>query len=130
MILLIDNYDSFTWNLVQRFGEIAPDLPVEVVRNDRINCAEIADRAPAFLVVSPGPCTPDEAGISCDEIRRFAGRMPSLGVCLGHPSIGQVFGGKIVRATRLMHGKVDRIEHAAAGLFAGLPSPLEATRYH
>jgi anthranilate synthase component 2 len=130
MILLIDNYDSFTWNLVQRFGEIAPDLPVEVVRNDRINCAEIADRAPAFLVVSPGPCTPDEAGISCDAIRRFAGRMPILGVCLGHQSIGQVFGGKIVRAKRLMHGKVDRIEHAGAGLFAGLPSPLEATRYH
>jgi anthranilate synthase/aminodeoxychorismate synthase-like glutamine amidotransferase len=130
MILLIDNYDSFTWNLVQRFGEIAPDLPVEVVRNDGIGCADIAARAPAFLVISPGPCTPDEAGISCDAIRRFAGRMPILGVCLGHQSIGQVFGGKIVRAGRLMHGKVDRIEHAGAGLFTGLASPLEATRYH
>ena len=130
MILLIDNYDSFTWNLVQRLGEIAPDLPVEVVRNDGIGCADIAARAPAFLVISPGPCTPDEAGISCDAIRRFAGRMPILGVCLGHQSIGQVFGGKIVRARRLMHGKVDRIEHAGAGLFTGLASPLEATRYH
>jgi anthranilate synthase component 2 len=130
MLLLIDNYDSFTWNLVQRFGEIAPDLPVEVHRNDRITGAEIAAKAPTHLVISPGPCTPDEAGISCDAVRRFAGRMPLLGVCLGHQSIGQVFGGRIVRARRLMHGKVDRIEHAGQGLFAGLPSPIEATRYH
>jgi anthranilate synthase/aminodeoxychorismate synthase-like glutamine amidotransferase len=130
MILLIDNYDSFTWNLVQRFGEIAPDIPVEVHRNDRISGAEIAARAPSHLVISPGPCTPDEAGISCDVVRRFAGRMPILGVCLGHQSIGQVFGGTIVRAKQLMHGKVDRIEHAGAGLFAGLDSPIEATRYH
>ena len=131
MLLLIDNYDSFTWNLVQRFGEIAPDLPVEVYRNDAITGAEIADKAPSYLVISPGPCTPDEAGISCDVIRRFAGRMPILGVCLGHQSIGQVFGGTIVRAKRLMHGKVDAISHSGQGLFAGIAAnPLEATRYH
>jgi anthranilate synthase component 2 len=130
MILLIDNYDSFTWNLVQRFGEIAPDVTVEVHRNDQITGDEIARKAPTHLVVSPGPCTPDEAGISCDAVRRFAGRMPILGVCLGHQSIGQVFGGTIVRAKQLMHGKVDRIEHAGQGLFAGLPTPIEATRYH
>jgi anthranilate synthase component 2 len=130
MILLIDNYDSFTWNLVQRFGEIDPAAVVEVHRNDEITCDEIAKKAPSRLVISPGPCTPDEAGISCDVVRRFAGRMPILGVCLGHQSIGQVFGGKIVRAKRLMHGKVDTIEHSGAGLFAGLESPIEATRYH
>lgn len=130
MILLIDNYDSFTWNLVQRIGEIAPDAVVEVHRNDTITGDEIAARAPTHLVISPGPCTPDDAGISCDTIRRFAGRMPILGVCLGHQSIGQVFGGRIVRAKRLMHGKVDRIEHSGQGLFAGLESPIEATRYH
>jgi anthranilate synthase component 2 len=130
LILLIDNYDSFTWNLVQRFGEVAPHLPVEVHRNDRITGDEIAARTPTHLVISPGPCTPDDAGISCDAVRRFAGRMPILGVCLGHQSIGQVFGGTIVRAQRLMHGKVDRIEHAGRGLFAGLASPIEATRYH
>jgi anthranilate synthase/aminodeoxychorismate synthase-like glutamine amidotransferase len=131
MLLLIDNYDSFTWNLVQRFGEIAPDLPVEVHRNDAITGAEIAAKAPSHLVISPGPCTPDEAGISCDVIRRFAGRMPILGVCLGHQSIGQVFGGTIVRAKRLMHGKVDLITHSGQGLFAGLATnPIEATRYH
>jgi anthranilate synthase component 2 len=130
MILLIDNYDSFTWNLVQRIGEIAPGLPVEVHRNDRITADEIAAKAPSHLVISPGPCTPDDAGISCDAVRRFAGRMPILGVCLGHQSIGQVFGGSIVRAKRLMHGKVDTIEHSAEGLFAGLDSPIQATRYH
>jgi len=131
MLLLIDNYDSFTWNLVQRFGEIAPDLAVEVHRNDRITGAEIAARAPTHLVISPGPCTPDEAGISCDVVRRFAGRMPILGVCLGHQSIGQVFGGRIVRAGRLMHGKVDSIAHSGKGLFAGIAAnPIEATRYH
>jgi anthranilate synthase/aminodeoxychorismate synthase-like glutamine amidotransferase len=130
MLLLIDNYDSFTWNLVQRFGEIAPHMAVEVHRNDRITGDEIAAKAPSHLVISPGPCTPDEAGVSCDVVRRFAGRMPILGVCLGHQSIGQVFGGTIVRARRLMHGKVDRIEHAGKGLFAGLESPIEATRYH
>jgi anthranilate synthase/aminodeoxychorismate synthase-like glutamine amidotransferase len=130
MILLIDNYDSFTWNLVQRLGEIAPEATVEVHRNDAITGDEIAAKAPSHLVISPGPCTPDEAGISCDAVRRFAGRMPILGVCLGHQSIGQVFGGKIVRAGRLMHGKVDAIEHAGQGLFKGLESPIEATRYH
>jgi len=130
MLLLVDNYDSFTWNLVQRIGEVAPDLVVEVHRNDCITCDEIAAKAPSHLVISPGPCTPDEAGISCDVVRRFAGRMPLLGVCLGHQSIGQVFGGTIVRAKRLMHGKVDSIEHSGKGLFKGLPSPIEATRYH
>ena len=130
MILLIDNYDSFTWNLVQRLGEIATDIPVEVYRNDRITGDEIAAKAPSHIVISPGPCTPDEAGISCDVVRRFAGRMPILGVCLGHQSIGQVFGGTIVRAQQPMHGKVDRIEHSGKGLFAGLPSPIDATRYH
>lgn len=130
MILLIDNYDSFTWNLVQRFGEIAAEVEVQVVRNDEISCDEIAAKSPAAIVISPGPCTPDEAGISCDVVRRFAGRMPMLGVCLGHQSIGQVFGGTIVRAKRLMHGKVDSIAHAGEGLFAGLDSPIEATRYH
>ena len=130
MILLIDNYDSFTWNLVQRIGEIAPGVPVEVHRNDRITTDAIAAKAPSHLVISPGPCTPDEAGISCEAVRRFAGRMPILGVCLGHQSIGQVFGGSIVRAKRLMHGKVDTIEHSGEGLFAGLENPIEATRYH
>ncbi|MFM7075086.1 MAG: anthranilate synthase component II [Planctomycetaceae bacterium] len=130
MILLVDNYDSFTWNLVQRIGEIAPAAVVDVRRNDALDCDAIAALAPSHLVISPGPCTPDEAGISCDAVRRFAGRIPILGVCLGHQSIGQVFGGKIVRARRLMHGKVDRIHHAGQGLFEGLPSPIEATRYH
>ncbi len=130
MLLLIDNYDSFTWNLVQRIGEVAPDLAVEVHRNDGLTCDEIAAKSPSHIVISPGPCTPDEAGISCDVVRRFAGRMPLLGVCLGHQSIGQVFGGTIVRAKRLMHGKVDSIEHSGQGLFAGLASPIEATRYH
>ena len=128
MILLIDNYDSFTWNLVQRLGEVAPEIPVEVHRNDEITGDQIATKAPSHIVISPGPCTPDEAGISCEVVRRFAGRMPILGVCLGHQSIGQVFGGSIVRAKRLMHGKVDQIEHSGHGLFAGLPSPIEATR--
>lgn len=130
MILLIDNYDSFTWNLVQRLGEIEPATQVEVVRNDDITCDEIAAKSPDAIVLSPGPCTPDEAGISCDVVRRFAGRMPMLGVCLGHQAIGQVFGGTIVRAKRLMHGKVDSIEHSGEGLFTGLATPIEATRYH
>ena len=130
MLLLIDNYDSFTWNLVQRLGEIAPELPVEVYRNDQITGDEVAAKQPSYLVISPGPCTPVEAGVSCEVVRRFAGRMPILGVCLGHQAIGQVFGGQIVRAKQLMHGKVDQIEHNGAGLFTGLASPLEATRYH
>jgi len=130
MILLIDNYDSFTYNLVQRLGEIDPGLDLEVHRNDQITLDEIQRRAPTHLIISPGPCTPSEAGISCDAIRRFTGRMPILGVCLGHQAIGQATGAEIVRAERLMHGKTDQIFHDGEGLFAGLPSPFEATRYH
>ena len=130
MLLLIDNYDSFTWNLVQRLGEIDPSLGVEVYRNDRIDGDAIAAKQPSHILISPGPCTPNEAGVSCDVVRRFAGRMPILGVCLGHQAIGQVFGGKIVAAQQLMHGKVDQIEHNSMGVFTGLPSPITATRYH
>ncbi|MDX1948657.1 MAG: aminodeoxychorismate/anthranilate synthase component II [Pirellulaceae bacterium] len=130
MILLIDNYDSFTYNLVQRLGEIDPALAIEVHRNDQISCDEIAARRPSHLIVSPGPCTPSEAGVSVACIQRFMGELPILGVCLGHQSIGQATGGVIVRAKRLMHGKTDRIAHDGQGLFAGLPNPLTATRYH
>jgi anthranilate synthase component 2 len=130
MILLIDNYDSFTYNLVQRLGEIDSDLQIEVHRNDQITCDEIAAKKPSHIIVSPGPCTPSEAGISVQCIERFIGKIPLLGVCLGHQSIGQATGGVIVRAKRLMHGKTDRIEHDGQGLFKGLPSPLTATRYH
>jgi anthranilate synthase/aminodeoxychorismate synthase-like glutamine amidotransferase len=130
MILLIDNYDSFTYNLVQRLGEIDPALDLEVHRNDQITLAQIEDKNPSHLIISPGPCTPREAGISCACVARFAGRMPILGVCLGHQAIGQATGAEIVRAVRLMHGKVDRIHHDGQGLFAGLPNPFEATRYH
>jgi anthranilate synthase/aminodeoxychorismate synthase-like glutamine amidotransferase len=130
MILLIDNYDSFTYNLVQRLGEIDPSLDLEVHRNDQITLAEIERKAPSHLIVSPGPCTPSEAGISCDAIKRFAGQLPILGVCLGHQAIGQATGAEIVRAKRLMHGKVDLIYHDGAALFEGLPNPFEATRYH
>lgn len=130
MILLIDNYDSFTYNLVQRLGEIDPGLSIEVHRNDKITVDEIAARQPSHLIVSPGPCTPSEAGISVECIRRLAGQMPILGVCLGHQSIGQATGARIVRARRLMHGKTDRIYHDDQGLFRGLPNPFLATRYH
>jgi anthranilate synthase component 2 len=130
MILLIDNYDSFTYNLVQRLGEIDPTLHLEVRRNDCITLDEIAALAPSHLIISPGPCTPSEAGISCAAVTRFAGQMPILGVCLGHQAIGQATGGTIVRAKRLMHGKTDWIYHDNQGLFAGLENPLEATRYH
>jgi anthranilate synthase/aminodeoxychorismate synthase-like glutamine amidotransferase len=130
MVLLIDNYDSFTYNLVQRLGEIDPQLAIEVHRNDQITCDEIAAKAPSHLIVSPGPCTPSEAGISVECIQRFMDQIPILGVCLGHQSIGQATGGVIVRAKRLMHGKTDRITHDSQGIFAGLPSPLTATRYH
>ncbi len=130
MILVIDNYDSFTYNLVQRLGEIDASLDIQVFRNDRITLDEIAARAPSHLIISPGPCTPNEAGISVACIERFAGRLPILGVCLGHQSIGQATGGKIVRARRLMHGKTDNIHHDNKGLFAGLPNPFVATRYH
>jgi anthranilate synthase/aminodeoxychorismate synthase-like glutamine amidotransferase len=130
MILLIDNYDSFTYNLVQRLGEIDPALDLEVHRNDRITLDQIAARRPTHLIISPGPCTPSEAGISCAVVTRFAGEFPILGVCLGHQAIGQATGGTIVRAKRLMHGKTDWIRHDNQALFAGLENPLQATRYH
>ena len=130
MIVLIDNYDSFTYNLVQRLGEIDPSLEVEVHRNDQITCDDVADREPSHIIISPGPCTPSEAGISVECVERFMGQVPLLGVCLGHQSIGQATGGVIVRARQLMHGKTDRIEHDGQGIFTGLPSPLVATRYH
>ena len=130
MILIIDNYDSFTYNLVQRLGEIDATLDLKVVRNDKMTVDEIEDLAPERLIVSPGPCTPDSAGISVESVKRFSGRLPILGVCLGHQSIGQATGGKIVAAKRLMHGKTDQIHHNSSGLFAGLPNPMIATRYH
>jgi anthranilate synthase component 2 len=130
MIVLIDNYDSFTYNLVQRLGEIDATLQIEVHRNDEISLAEISQKKPTHLIISPGPCTPLEAGISVDCVSRFAGKVPLLGVCLGHQSIGQATGGAIVRAKHLMHGKTDLIHHDNQGLFAGLPNPFVATRYH
>ena len=128
MLLMIDNYDSFTYNLVQYFGELGAD--VQVFRNDKISIAEIERLAPDQLVVSPGPCTPNEAGISVEAIRYFAGKIPILGVCLGHQSIGQCFGGKIVHAKAIMHGKTSMIHHDNQGVFSGLTNPFEATRYH
>ena len=128
MLLMIDNYDSFTYNLVQYFGELGADPFVK--RNDEITPDEIAALKPERICISPGPCTPNEAGISCEVIRRFGPTTPLLGVCLGHQSIGQVYGGDIVRAGRLMHGKTSPIHHHGTGVFAGLPSPFEATRYH
>ncbi|MFQ5644802.1 MAG: aminodeoxychorismate/anthranilate synthase component II [Thiogranum sp.] len=128
MLLMIDNYDSFTYNLVQYLGELGAD--VRVYRNDRISVADIEKLAPERIVVSPGPCTPNEAGVSVDAIRVFAGRVPILGVCLGHQSIGQAFGGHIVHAGKIMHGKTSMIHHRDAGVFRGLANPLEATRYH
>ncbi|HEU4612249.1 MAG TPA: aminodeoxychorismate/anthranilate synthase component II [Kofleriaceae bacterium] len=127
-VLLIDNYDSFTYNLAQYLGELAADVHVE--RNDAITIEAIEERAPQAIVISPGPCTPNEAGISMDVIRTFAGRIPILGVCLGHQCIGQVFGGRIVRAPRVMHGKTSKIFHDEKGLFAGVENPFVATRYH
>ena len=128
MLLVIDNYDSFTYNLVQYFGELGADLLVK--RNDEITLAEIDALKPERICISPGPCTPKEAGISCDVIREFGPRLPLLGVCLGHQSIGYVYGGEVVRAGRLMHGKTSPILHDGKGIFAGVPSPFEATRYH
>ena len=128
MLLLIDNYDSFTYNLVQYFAELGET--VEVHRNDRISVAEIAAREPARLVISPGPCSPDQAGISVAAIRELAGQLPILGVCLGHQAIGQAFGGRIVRADRLMHGKTSPIYHDGRELFLDLPNPFDAIRYH
>ena len=128
MILVLDNYDSFTYNLVQYFGELGADL--HVVRNDQITVAGIEKLAPERIVVSPGPCTPHEAGISCEVIKTFGERLPILGVCLGHQCIGEVYGGEVVRAGRLMHGKTSPILHTGKGVFQDLPSPFEATRYH
>ena len=127
-VLLIDNYDSFTYNLAQYLGELGAEVAVE--RNDAITVDAIAARAPDAIAISPGPCTPNEAGISLDTIRQYAGKIPILGVCLGHQSIGQAFGGKVVRAARVMHGKTSPILHEGQGVFAWLPSPFEATRYH
>ena len=128
MILMIDNYDSFTYNLVQYLGELGANLVVH--RNDKITLDQIEDLAPEKIVISPGPCTPREAGISCDLIRQFAGRVPLLGVCLGHQCIGDVFGGDVVRAGRLMHGKTSLIHHNGEQIFDDLENPFEATRYH
>ena len=128
MILMIDNYDSFTYNLVQYLGELGANLVVH--RNDKITLDQIEDLAPEKIVISPGPCTPREAGISCDLIRQFAGRVPLLGVCLGHQCIGDVFGGDVVRAGRLMHGKTSLIHHNGEQIFDNLDNPFEATRYH
>jgi len=128
MLLMIDNYDSFTYNLVQYLGELGEE--VSVFRNDEITLEQIEALHPSRIVISPGPCTPNEAGISVPLIRRFAGKLPILGVCLGHQSIGQAFGGKIVHAAQLMHGKTSDIRHKDAGVFHGLPNPLTATRYH
>jgi anthranilate synthase/aminodeoxychorismate synthase-like glutamine amidotransferase len=130
MIIVIDNYDSFTYNLVQRLGEIDSSLELEVYRNDQISLDDIEARRPSHLIISPGPCTPDEAGISVPCVKRFGGKIPLLGVCLGHQSIGQAFGGTIVRAGRLMHGKTDMIQHNGQGIYEGIPNPFEATRYH
>ncbi|MDA0657615.1 MAG: aminodeoxychorismate/anthranilate synthase component II [Planctomycetota bacterium] len=130
MILIVDNYDSFTYNLVQRLGEIDPSLDIQVHRNDQITPAEIELQKPSHLIISPGPCTPNEAGISVECVQKFAGKIPLLGVCLGHQSIGQATGGEIVRADQLMHGKTDQIYHDNRGIFAGLPNPFVATRYH
>jgi len=128
MLLMIDNYDSFTYNLVQYLGELGED--VKVIRNDELTVDEIECLAPARIVLSPGPCTPNEAGVTLAVVDRFKGRVPILGVCLGHQAIGQAFGGRVVHARTLMHGKVSRIHHGGAGVFRGLPTPYDATRYH
>jgi anthranilate synthase/aminodeoxychorismate synthase-like glutamine amidotransferase len=130
MILLIDNYDSFTYNLVQRLGELDAQVDLRVVRNDQITTDEVAALKPSHIIVSPGPCTPREAGISNDVIRRFAPNVPTLGVCLGHQCIGHVFGGEVVRNSRVMHGKTSPIHHDGQGVFRGLSDPFVATRYH
>ncbi len=130
MILLIDNYDSFTYNLVQRLGEIDPSLDLAVHRNDKITPEQIEELGPTHLIISPGPCTPNEAGISLECAKRFTGRLPLLGVCLGHQSLAQAFGAEIVSADQLMHGKTDMIHHDGRGLYRGLDNPFEATRYH
>lgn len=128
MIVMIDNYDSFTFNIVQYLGELGAEVVTH--RNDAISVAEIEALAPSHLVISPGPCTPNEAGISMEAVRHFAGRLPILGICLGHQAIGQVYGGEVQRAPQVMHGKTSRIRHDGCGVFAGLEDPLEVTRYH
>ncbi len=130
MILLIDNYDSFTYNLVQRLGEMDAQLPMRVVRNDQITAEEVEQLHPSHIIISPGPCTPKEAGVSNDIIRRFSPRIPILGVCLGHQCIGHVFGGEVIRNYRIMHGKVSKIYHDGKGVFVGMSNPFDATRYH
>jgi anthranilate synthase/aminodeoxychorismate synthase-like glutamine amidotransferase len=130
MIVLIDNYDSFTYNLVQRLGELDPDIDLRVFRNDQVSPDEVAALRPSHIIISPGPCTPREAGVSNEVIRRFHATVPTLGVCLGHQCIGHTFGGEVVRNYRLMHGKVSPIHHDDQGLFRGLSNPFEATRYH
>lgn len=129
-LLMVDNYDSFTYNLVQRLGELDASLDVNVVRNDQLSVANIREMKPDRLIISPGPCTPSEAGISVEIVEKLTGEIPILGVCLGHQSIGQALGGTIVRAPELMHGKTDKIHHDNKGFFAGLPNPFVATRYH
>ena len=128
MLLMIDNYDSFTYNVVQYLGELGAE--VQVLRNDEIRCDDVVVLAPKHIVISPGPCTPNEAGISLEVIEKFSGVIPLLGICLGHQSIGQAFGGKIVRAKQVMHGKTSMIHHNGSGVFAELANPFEATRYH
>lgn len=130
MILVIDNYDSFTYNLVQKIGEIDPARPLKVFRNDKITVDQVAELKPTHIVISPGPCTPKEGGVSNDIIRAFAGKIPLLGVCLGHQCIGYCFGGIVERAARLMHGKTDLIHHDGKTLYQGMPNPFTATRYH
>ncbi len=128
MLIMIDNYDSFTWNLVQYLGELGQE--VKVYRNDQVTVDEVGEMSPDFVVISPGPCTPNEAGISVDLVSRYAGVFPILGVCLGHQSIGQAFGGNIVHAQQIMHGKTSMVHHTGAGVFHNLDSPFQATRYH
>ena len=130
MVFLIDNYDSFTYNIVQRFGEIDRNVQIEVARNDEVTLDEIAAKRPERIIISPGPCSPTEAGISMAVIKRFAPHVPILGVCLGHQCMGEVYGNPVIRAPRLMHGKVSPIYHDSQGVFAGLPNPFIATRYH
>lgn len=131
MIVVLDNYDSFTYNLVQRIGELGRGEEIRVFRNDAAEPAAVEnDCKPTHLIISPGPCTPNEAGLSCDYVRHFHGKIPILGVCLGHQCIGHVFGGKVVRAQRIMHGKTSQIEHNDKGIFAGIDNPFTATRYH
>ena len=130
MIVVIDNYDSFAYNLVQRLGELDPSIDIRVFRNDKVTPEEVAALEPSHVIISPGPCTPREGGVSCDVIRRVAGQVPVLGVCLGHQCLGYAYGAEIIRADRLMHGKTSMIHHDGRTIFEGIPTPFEATRYH